>query len=506
MEVFRIAVTLVLLTGSFWEDIANIFNIISTKKKKINNNNNNTKKEIITIRPQAQINIDGNNAVHDRDIINIIAKNQDDMNENNCDDFHILADDMMRKILSQLPPETMMKCKSVSRSWRRLIIEGCSFLIDPRRDHPYPLSGLIICRKGTFMTLSPERDMFYCLLPLRDRGSMITRGGILSYKNRLIQPNNLVMAESFLQHLPLSSLHHDFREILDCCNGLLLFRDSNLGNSSLTTPPCYVIGNPTTGEFVKIPGEIIDTNFASGALAYDPSESLHYKVVMIIAGQSNMLKIFSSDTLRWTKSYFNLENTGTLEVQSYQSIYSGGILYKLSTSGQLIRIFTETNIVQSVDLPMVRFADSINIKSECIGITGGRLNYALLADSELKIFILEGSGSGSNTNDLNWSLNLHQKLDSFCTRRCQFRWPKVYAFHPQNPGNIFMCCEIIEDGCSWWTNTFMICYNYKTNNIQEHAHLDPRLLTGISNTFAFPFTRSLLPLSSSQGRIPYHRS
>ncbi|KAA8529136.1 hypothetical protein F0562_034065 [Nyssa sinensis] len=240
MEVIRTSAAVMVLLGWFWEDIVNIFKNTNRegkeeeKKKENNTCSNSMKKHDVTDLPDA-------------------AKTSSCSKEE-------LSEDVMMQILCRLPPQTLSRFKCVSSTWRRLIIQ----VFDYHRC-TCSSSGFIFSLKGFVRDMhAPESGLWCCY-------------DYSSSHDHQHQNQNL------LGSLPAAtpSSAHDNRELLDCCNGLLLFR-----NSCPYTTARYMVCNPTTGESVEIPGKTTfhDTDSVNHALAFDPSESIHYKIVLILKG------------------------------------------------------------------------------------------------------------------------------------------------------------------------------------------------------------------------------
>ncbi|XP_059627217.1 uncharacterized protein LOC132270010 [Cornus florida] len=371
--------------------------------------------------------------------------------------INMLTDDIMMQILGRFPPETLIKYKGVSSSWRRLIIELCNHQLIPKDG--YPFSGFIFSMGG-FLGYPTPRGIWYC------HGRSSSQQKLLGAEDQ-----SQTVAQSFLASLPSPSSPHDDRELLDCCNGLLLFRHSNLYKT-----PKYIVCNPTTSEYVEILGNAFDPPEAIGAFAFNPCESHHYKVVLIPKrrGCRAHLKIFSS------------------EIGRQGSGLNPSHIMRILINRQV----SKTDQVQSIDLPLARLVLG-SFRRECIGLQNGHiLQYALYNGKDLLIFTLEhtsGNIYGSlNKDDFYWSLKHNvtvRTTNNFLQPTVQnpFMWFEIYAFYPDS--------NVIVMGYRKLNSRFSVyCYNYKLQRIEEHTKMVNFNVTGDDNLSVLPFARCFLSL------------
>ncbi|XP_059663954.1 uncharacterized protein LOC132309684 [Cornus florida] len=178
--------------------------------------------------------------------------------------------------------------------------------------------------------------------------------------------------ESYSALLPLKPTPLDLH---DCCNGLLLF-----GPSPSVRPAEYYVCNPATKQCVAIPTNPTHLEPMFAALAFNPTESLNYKIVRfaqtaLSASISNPLKldIFSSDTGKWVTHVVPLDPAVYGLKWIKHCVYFNGVLYMLSWASYLIafdiNIKTGGNISgRAIELPekgRFDYRGSIGISKDC---------------------------------------------------------------------------------------------------------------------------------------------
>ncbi|KAH7543454.1 hypothetical protein FEM48_Zijuj02G0185900 [Ziziphus jujuba var. spinosa] len=173
-----------------------------------------------------------------------------------------ISEDLLGEILGRIADKDAVRCKSVCKSWHRIISKEYFLL--------------------RFWPKSPVACFYIRTLKPEDRGPFNWTLDRWGYINHLIRSadfhdTNFVSFGTGQWH---RQLYHDDGEgdgddflLLDCCNGLQL-----LFNSSLSQ---YKVYNPTTKQQSYIPkshAHLEKIHFLA-ALAFDPTESLHYRVV-----------------------------------------------------------------------------------------------------------------------------------------------------------------------------------------------------------------------------------
>lgn len=166
-------------------------------------------------------------------------------------------------------------------------------------------------------------------------------------KEHPLQP--LVIASSVLH--PFTNLEHLFnwcslvmgcivrpQNILDSCNGLLLFchKDGQTRNIVRGVYYYYVL-NPITKQCVAIlKHSQLSEGYSYAALAYDPSESWFFKIVLFHGHYH--ITIFSSMTGLWTTLSICFPQYINESYWDRKSVYLKGSIYCLSFSRHLLKI------------------------------------------------------------------------------------------------------------------------------------------------------------------------
>ncbi|XWS47700.1 hypothetical protein CRYUN_Cryun13aG0006600 [Craigia yunnanensis] len=161
--------------------------------------------------------------------------------------------------------------------------------------------------------------------------------------------------------------------ILQSCNGLLLCRsNSRIGEYNRN----YYIYNPTTNKYTTIPkpGNRIPNTIFGVILAFDPSKSLHYKVVFVRSSKTShlyQLEIYSSETRHWSFS------NEIPEVNYSQGVYCGGSIHWMKNPRALLCFDVDQERFQ--EIPMPEIPGHWNQKAKCryFGGFGGSLHLIL---------------------------------------------------------------------------------------------------------------------------------
>ncbi|KAJ3702598.1 hypothetical protein LUZ61_006303 [Rhynchospora tenuis] len=176
-----------------------------------------------------------------------------------------LPTEILVEILSRLPLKSFNRFKAVSKSWLALST-------DPyysKKFHKFRIAGL------------------FCKLE-----------DIRGHRSSRIHFASLAGSDAPLLDATMTNFPHRSDcdlELLDCCNGLLLFRCQTV------EPPCFYISNPFTKKWIPI---LTPTNYHGRfILAYDVSISPHFQVLFFeINKRDNAiinLAILSSETSQW---------------------------------------------------------------------------------------------------------------------------------------------------------------------------------------------------------------
>ncbi|KAI8020370.1 F-box protein [Camellia lanceoleosa] len=222
--------------------------------------------------------------------------------------------DILIEILTRVPAKFVIRFKCVSKDWFSLI-SNSPFSCNHSNRHPSALfSGLFINPVTSFDD---------------EKVKSVSLHG----------PHQSLPTSSFPDGVGCGS--GTFR-IEDSCKGLLL---------CLNGPTCFIVCNPTTQKYTVLPyhggtttsfvpfrnkfGVFLSSMFG-GYLAFDPSKSPHYKVVLVSYirnrdGCFDLIDIYSSESTSWThmraaappgypftkKVFWN----GSIHWMSYDNVY-----------------------------------------------------------------------------------------------------------------------------------------------------------------------------------------
>ncbi|XP_002467650.1 F-box protein At5g07610 [Sorghum bicolor] len=172
-----------------------------------------------------------------------------------------LTDDLVVEILSRVPVKSICRFKCVSPSWRSLISHP-----DNRKKLPHTVTGflyLVEFDTCSFVSLLAEP-------PRRTTG-----------RGRVVRPR------SPCDFLPANTAGGGV--VADCCNGLVLLKNSGDGSVSVSGSgsgprASYVVCNPATEKWASVPGSTHAGKICSASiLCFEPAISLrHFHVVELL--------------------------------------------------------------------------------------------------------------------------------------------------------------------------------------------------------------------------------
>ncbi|XP_059663048.1 F-box protein At5g07610-like [Cornus florida] len=187
-------------------------------------------------------------------------------------------EELVVEILQRLPAKSLIRLKSVSKTWLSLISSRRFSLLlwqqqNRRRRHP-KISGL-------FCSCGYVGEIDY--IPTMDSEN----------KKSLTQFPDFSSGESGEWHT----------KIIDSCSGLLLICCLCLAKPGYDS---YHVYNPTTKQFSTLPRPFPQSCLTRSLnLAFDPLKSLHYKVVLLQSQNKveTSLYIYSSETNAWSSPF-----------------------------------------------------------------------------------------------------------------------------------------------------------------------------------------------------------
>lgn len=219
-------------------------------------------------------------------------------------------EDLLREIFLRLPAKSLIKFKAVSRQWSSLISD--------------PKFAWNHSSQTSFSSSTPSGLYFCNSLAKSEEIESVS----IDYGPN--QPSGVgVPSLSFLNVVSGGAKI----KILQSSKGLLLCQLTS--QSRGTAVIRYCVCNPTTRKCKMIPWlSLLPTeSIVAASLAFDPSESPHYRVVCVkhicpfnyCSGKSHQMHIYSSDTGSWRSSSCNLTLYDSSHFENY--FYLDGAIY-----------------------------------------------------------------------------------------------------------------------------------------------------------------------------------
>ncbi|KAF7135965.1 hypothetical protein RHSIM_Rhsim08G0168000 [Rhododendron simsii] len=353
--------------------------------------------------------------------------------------------DLLTEIFLRLPAKSLLRFKSVSKHWLSLITHSqfstCHSIRNPRPS----ISGLYFYTHGRLESVSLHGRQSLPSLAIAVNGS---------------KPR-----------------------ILHSCNGLLLCKASS------RREPIYIVCNPTTQKYKLVPkptGLSYRLYVRRGAyLAFDPSKSPHYKVVLGSRYSASKrepwcfeIDMYDSETGNWKKILPPSTCCG-------RGVFWNGAIHWLSYKKVLLRF--EVDAEKMVALPLPRRSPRIlpQNRVKYFGECGGGL--ILIQTRSLKdtrFAILEW---GSDTN--RWIVKYLVKCRTIVSVFPEMRFFEIYV----------LCVVKSEEKEDYKLVLAIpgkvISYNLKCNTMDVLRDLVPgALLDHDENCYAYPFAETLSPV------------
>ncbi|KAK1387350.1 hypothetical protein POM88_015528 [Heracleum sosnowskyi] len=362
------------------------------------------------------------------------------------------SEDLIDKILLCLPVRSLVRFKSVSKQWN-LFISNPGF-------------GLAHTLKNTSSGIPIGLFLYYTdILNKRSTVNSVPLGGKIP---------------SF----------DDSMEIVQCCNGLNLFRIEQR----------YCVCNLATNQLESVPlPELYPSTARFGAwfLAFDPSISSHYKIVCMqeVENRTNRFLIFSSETSRWKDANVRTNYVNISLWESAKGVYFKGAIYCLVFNychdGVFYRFDVEAGKLTGISLPP-SYNDYNASHFGYFGEFNGHLHLVCDRDGfaeRFNVFELD------HVND-KWFVKY--KVHFECS---MFWFPEVvvqevlrYAYSIVS----VVSGEKEEDSALIMTIPGkVVCYNIRSKKIEVLHELPPETLSEYGHvhfTLTFPFIPTLFPL------------
>ncbi|KAL7193653.1 hypothetical protein ACSBR2_025292 [Camellia fascicularis] len=205
----------------------------------------------------------------------------------------VSSKDLLTQILLRVPPKSLLRFKSVSKYWFLLISDSHFSLNHARQNQPnHSISGLYFCY-DYWCSMKQVKSV-----SLHDNGSLPT----LSFLNGVV-----VARDSEIR-------------ICSSCNGLLLCKSNqfvwNPNTADLNVNTSYIICNVTTQKYKLLPQTCQHLSRSYAYLAFDPSKSPHYKVLLVFE-RIDKFNIYSSESSSWKQ----------IDLTTGPSLWGGGAFW-----------------------------------------------------------------------------------------------------------------------------------------------------------------------------------
>ncbi|XP_058202954.1 F-box protein At5g07610-like [Rhododendron vialii] len=206
------------------------------------------------------------------------------------------------------------------------------------------------------------------------------------------------------------------------CNGLLLFHTRYVDRNGYLLP-LYIVCNPTTNKHTVLPKTGFSSRLACRRrgpyLAFDPSKSPHYKVVVVSLyhTQSFEIDVYNSETRNWKNIEIDVRSLGTRnwiniffpgKTSCGRGVFWNGAIHWLSSNNSVLKFDIDAEKMLTFPLPQrptLLPQNNISYLGEC----GGGLILVqtnLLSIEICRILELEG-------DNIHWIENYRVDLRAF---------------------------------------------------------------------------------------------
>ncbi|CAK8564868.1 unnamed protein product [Lathyrus sativus] len=246
------------------------------------------------------------------------------------------------------------------------------------------------------------------------------------------------------------------KNLIDTCNGLFLFcRKDCQANNIIHGVYHYFVMNPITKQCVAIPKPVgqIFGGYSYAALAYDYKESWFFKVIRFQGHRH--INIFSSMTGIWTTLTIYFPEYINKSYWTKTSVYLKGSIYRLSSSGHLLRIKVDPQENAS------KQAEVIKLHSDCL-FDNSQLKICLKDDKIILVLsrsakfmcfeLVESVIKGVNT--YTWYINFSNENEKLLPLNTN---GKLLSIYPFNDMALFKIKRLL----------YYYLYNLNDNTIEE---------------------------------------
>ncbi|XP_021763087.1 F-box protein At5g62510-like [Chenopodium quinoa] len=355
--------------------------------------------------------------------------------------FGLLCEDLLVNIFCRLHVKDLLKCKCVSKEWLTVVSQVCIPMLSAKDP---PVSGVYyraIRDRGLpyVTTTCPQDKKKYLqhLVAYSDSIHYVDSAPLEPHFMPFSSARSYSDEKADSYGMSLSSLlpfDHRGANFLDCCNGLVLFVQR--------PKPLFYVCNPVIGQCVSVPPPPPSIQLSSlyASLAFDPSESIHYRVVISsLSNQPQCIHLFDSQTGEWKSYEVKIELPPFAECFKLlrHSIYLRGVVHRLSMYGVIISFDLKCMKACVINCPSQKSppAHPTDEKDQpppgCIGVSNGSLCYVRNEDGYVCVWLLDNPNDSSE-----WSLKhkiFLQYLWKYARKNdwsSRYVWLRCCSFHP----------------------------------------------------------------------------
>ncbi|GER30619.1 F-box family protein, partial [Striga asiatica] len=273
-------------------------------------------------------------------------------------------------------------------------------------------------------------------------------------------------------------------DLLDCCNGLLLFLGIQSG--------LYYVCNLLTRKSVSIPSPpFLMLTYCCCALAFDPSHgSTSYKVIRMDCSLYRAdfhVGIYYSSDRCWVRHTLKVDPRLRGDIPLSPSVYFNGDLFRLSDTWNLIRFDLKSVSISVTGLPLSY--RECNGLMGCIGVQMDRFMYANESCNVLYVWSLDND---VQSWDLKHRINIYDLTSGILLNNADApdgcHWIEPVAFDPYS--------NVIYIGSSL---VILRCKLDKDYSLEEVCRVDGNVMffRGCHSRQAFPYIECLVPFTDA---------
>ncbi|XP_059664250.1 F-box protein At5g07610-like [Cornus florida] len=367
-------------------------------------------------------------------------------------EFNNGNEDLVVEILLRLPSKSLIRFKSVSKSWFSLISSHrFSLLLCQLQHQRHPkISGL-------FFTCRSRTEIKY--IPLMD-SSCNSNGG--ECKSPAQFPDFSAGGDSCNDFSGGGDryryIYGMVTPIVDSCNGFLFCCFTKRGRYS------YHIYNPSTKKFTTLPWPFFRTTFSAelAYLAFDPLKSPHYKVVYLQRLPSEdklvnlyQIHIYSSKTNEWWRPFDDPFSAPTVDFEN-SGVYCNGSIHWISICAGQTSIYFD--VEQERLCPMLSPPFRIAYKFRHFGESRGHLYLTEYSDTMFNVEVSDMESDYSKWS-LKYRINLNSMVDFVSQEMIVRGEVSVLSLIHGKDGDVFLVLFV-------GTN-MIISYNIKDNSFKK---------------------------------------